>query len=188
VEIPEHLAHQVTESNHWSNEAWLPISEDFKGIKVRNMTLADLLILDGIQTPFIYGGDYSDEAAVAFLWVVSEEFSYEETERKDFYKKCVQITILEAVDFIEGYCRKTFAESDTMGKGDQGQTYWVSYFVDLFGKEYSWSMKETLQLPIRICFQMLTAINERASAQNGKSYNRVTELDNTLNRYILHNS
>ena len=72
-----------------------------------------------------------------------------------------------------------------MSMGKKGQTYFVSYFVDLFAREYGWDFNQIMKLPLRIGFQLITAINERNAKRAGEKYQRITSVDNEINRYIL---
>ena len=183
--FPEELEKLIESSAHWSNEAWVNMDEDCYGIKIKNMNLNHLMILDGVDTPFLRGGDITDQDVALFLWIVSKEFSLNEKAKKTFFKKVIQINNFLAIKWIKEYIKKTFSEADTMKHGDKGQTYFLSYFVDIFAREYSWSFDSILKLPLRIGFQLITAINERNSKSNGETYQRVTELDNSINRFVL---
>ena len=88
MEVPPEVQELIKESKYWSNESWVNISEDFYGIKIRNMTLNHLVLLDGIETPFIKGGSAVTETDIAlFLWIVSEEYSDCEKAKRDFTKR-----------------------------------------------------------------------------------------------------
>ena len=183
--LPAELESLIESSSNWSNEAWVNLNEDCHGIKINNMNLNILMMLDGVDTPFLRGGDITDQDIALFLWIVSKDFSLNEKAKKTFFKKVIQINNFLAIKWIKEYIKKTFSEADTMKNGEKGQTYFLSYFVDIFAREYSWSFDDILKLPLRIGFQLITAINERNSKSNGEKYNRVTELDNTLTRYML---
>ena len=184
-EFPEELQKQIDNSFYWSNEAWVDIDEEFHGIKIMNMNLKHLMILDGVETPFLKGGDITDEDIAIFLWIVSREFSQNEKHKKTFFKKAVKINNVLGIKWIREYIQKTFSEADTMKQGEKGQTYFLSYFVDIFAREYSWGFDQILKLPLRIAFQLITTINERNSKSSGETYQRITELDNEINRYVL---
>ena len=86
-EFPDKLQKQIDKANHWSNEAWVDLEEDCYGIKINNMNLKHLMILDGVETPFLRGGNITDEDIAIFLWIVSKEFSINEKHKKSFLKK-----------------------------------------------------------------------------------------------------
>ena len=71
-----------------------------------------------------------------------------------------------------------------MNNGRTGQTYFISYFVDCFAREYNWSLDKILDLPLRIAFQLITAINERNAKISGETYTK-TEVGDKLNRCIF---
>jgi hypothetical protein len=185
MEVPEELQELIENASAWSNESWVNINEDCYGIEIINMNLRHLMMLDGVESPFLKGGDIKDEDVALFLWIVSKEFCFDEKKQKEFFKKVVKIRNIDAIRWINNYLKKTFIDSDTMNKGKKGQVYFISYFVDMFAKEYNWSFEEIMKMPLRISFQLITAMNERNAKSNGTTYNRVTELDNTINRWIL---
>ena len=169
----------------WQSEIWLNIPESFEDIKVLNMNLKHLLMLDGLESPFLKGGKITDTDAYLFLWVVSEDFTYNKKDRDKFFKQLNKFDTYSICKWIEEYVKKAFAESDTMTTKTKSQTYFIAYFVDCFAREYGWRIDEIMQIPLGIAFQLITTINERNYAQGGKEYNRVTDLDNTINRWIL---
>ena len=178
----------ISKYHSWQNEIWLDVDEEIEDIKLHNMNLKHLLMLDGLESPFLTGGDVSEEDAYLFLWVVSKEFSFEARERDEFYIKAKRIPQYQLIEFIKEYMEKSFAESDTMKNGSKSQTYFIAYFVDCFAREYSWTLEKIMKIPLGVAFQLITAINERNSAMSGKEYNRITELDNKINRYILNSN
>ena len=185
MEVPQELQDLIYKTECWANESWVDIPEDLNGIKINNMNLYHLMMLDGIESPFLNGGEVTDQDIALFLWIVSKDYCQDEKVQEKFFEKVVKIKLGDATRFIQEYIKKTFAESDTMGKGDKGQVYFISYYVDLFAREYSWSYKDIINLPLRIGFQLITAVNERSAKLSGENYNRITSLDNEINRYIL---
>ena len=176
----------VEKSQNWSNESWVNLTENFKGIQIKNMSLYHLMLLDGLESPFLKKKTTANDIDIClFLWVVSADYCENAKKQKQFFKKVVKITNIEAINFIHEYLDKTFSESETMNLGDKGQTYFLSYFVDLFAREYSWDLDKILNLPLRIAFQLVTAINERNAKKAGEKYTRTTELDNRINRWML---
>ena len=185
VEVPQELQELIRESNCWSHESWVIANETCFDLEVRNMTLWHLMMLDGIETPFLNGGDIKDTDIALFLWIISKDYSKDEKAKKEFFRKAVKIKNIPAIKWIKEYLKKTFTDSDTMNMGDKGQAYFVSYFVDLFAREYGWGFQQIMDLPLRVGFQLLTAINERNAKRVGEKYQRITEVDNQINRYIL---
>ncbi len=184
-EVPEELQSLIQEAQFWANEAWVNASENCFGIEVNNMTLEHLMLLDGIETPFLKGGKIKDPDVALFLWIISKDYSSEKKKKDAFFKKVVNLKTIPTVKWIKEYCKKTFVDADTMSMGEKGQTYFVSYFVDLFAREYGWDFNQIMKLPLRIGFQLITAINERNAKRAGEKYQRITSVDNEINRYIL---
>ena len=128
----------------WQSEIWLNIPDGIEDIKVLNMNLKHLLILDGLDSPLLKGGNITDTDALLFLWVVSSDFCYNEKARDKFFKKANKINTLELVAWIEEYLKKSFAESDTMKGNAKAQTYFITYFIDCFAREYGWKIDEII--------------------------------------------
>ena len=175
----------ISKYHSWRNEIWLNVDEEIQGIKVYNMNLNHLLMLDGLNSPFIKGGDIKEIDALLFFWIISKDFSQNEKERDNFFKCAKKIEFKELVKFLTECVEKSFGESDSMESNSKSQTYFVAYFVDCFAREYGWSINKILKLPLGIAFQLITAINERNSSITGKEYTRITELDNKINKYLL---
>ena len=71
----------ISKYHSWRNEIWLNVDEEIQGIKVYNMNLNHLLMLDGLNSPFIKGGDIKEIDALLFFWIISKDFSQNEKER-----------------------------------------------------------------------------------------------------------
>jgi len=186
MEVPPELQELIENASAWSNEAFVNISENCYGLEIDNMNLYHLMMLDGIESPFLKGGEIQDTDIALFLWIVSKDYSDKDKKKqKEFFNKVTKIKNIPAINWIKNYLKKTFIDSDTMNRGGKGQAYFLSYFVDLFAREYSWNYEQIMKLPLRIAFQLITAVNERNAKSSGETYQRITELDNTINRYIL---
>ena len=149
MEVPLELQELILSASHWSNESWVNANEDCYGIEICNMSLRHLVLLDGIETPFLTGGNVSDADIALFLWILSVDYSRDEKKKKEFFKKAVKIKTLPAINWIKEYIKKTFIDSDTMNAGEKGQVYFISYFVDCFAREYGWKYEEIMDLPLR---------------------------------------
>lgn len=178
----------VQKYQSWQGEAWLDVPERVGNIEVQPMNLKHLLILDGIDSPMIKGGDVGEKDLLMFLWVLSPEFCYSPKARDKFFVKARKQTNFILKEMVQEMLDKAFAESDTMNNSEKSQTFFIAYFVDCFAREYGWTVDEIMGIPLARAFQLITTINERNSAMSGKKYNRMTELDNKINRYILSGS
>jgi hypothetical protein len=169
----------------WQGEAWLDVPESIGDIEVQPMNLKHLLILDGIDSPMIKGGDINEQDMFMFLWVLNKDFCYDSKMRDKFFVKARKQTNHHLKQFIQEILDKSFAESDTMKNSEKQQTFFIAYFVDCFAREYGWTVDEIMNLPLARAFQLITSINERNCQISGKQFNRTTELDNKINRYLL---
>jgi hypothetical protein len=172
----------------WQGEAWLDVPESIGDIEVQPMNLKHLLILDGIDSPMIKGGDINEQDMFMFLWVLNKDFCYDSKMRDKFFVKARKQTNHHLKQFIQEILDKSFAESDTMKNSEKQQTFFIAYFVDCFAREYGWTVDEIMNLPLARAFQLITSINERNCQISGKQFNRITELDNKINKYLLSGS
>jgi hypothetical protein len=184
-EVPDEILELIEQADNNSNEAFVGAYESCYGVEVENMSIRHLMMLDGIETPFLKGGSITDSDIALFLWIVSPDFNLSGKGKKEFFKKAVKLKTIPCVNWIRDYMKRTFQDADTMNQGEKGQVYFITYFVDVFAREYSWGYNEIMDLPLRVAFQLITSINERNSRKSGEKYTRVTELDNTINRCIL---
>jgi hypothetical protein len=178
----------VEKYQSWQGEAWLDVPERIGDIEVQPMNLKHLLILDGIDSPMIKGGNVEDYDLLMFVWILSKEFCYNAKRRDKFFERARKVSNYQLKQFAQEILDKAFAESDTMKNSDKSQTFFIAYFVDCFAREYGWSVDEIMKTPLSRAFQLITTINERNCALSGKQYNRTTELDNKIHRYLLSGS
>ena len=77
----------VNKYQSWLGEAWLDVPEKLGDIEIQPMKLKHLLILDGIDSPLIKGGDIGEQDLFMFIWVLSNEFCYDEKQRDKYFLK-----------------------------------------------------------------------------------------------------
>jgi hypothetical protein len=183
--VQEHIDALISKHQAWRSEIWLDVNDSIEDLEINNFTLRHLMILDGLNSPFIKGGTINRADALMFLWVVSTGYNFNAKDRDEFFRRASKIPFDRQTRWIKEYLERAFSESDTMQSGKKNQTYFVAYFVDCMAREYGWSIETILSTPLAILFQLITTINERNSAHAGKEYNRVTDLDNQINRYLL---
>ena len=83
VEVPKELQHLIEQSKCWSHEAFVLVAENCFGIEINNMTLRHLMMLDGVETPFLKGGTITDADIALFLWIVSKDYCLDEKVKKN---------------------------------------------------------------------------------------------------------
>jgi len=135
-------------------------------------------MLEGIESPLFKGGNINAEDLAVFLWVLSPKWKPCQKAREEFCKEIRTVNIKEACQHIEKYLSATFAEADT-GSEDKKKKYanFISYIVDMFGREYGWTIGEIMALPMRQIYQLSTAIGERYAAEAGKPFSKLRQVD-----------
>ena len=141
--------------------------------------------MDGIESPFIKGTKATPEDIGIFLWTLSPEFSTNEKQRNKFIKKVAKVSFVESVKGITELVEKTFQDADVDNSDEKGYANFTTYLIDLFAREYHWSIKDIMDLPLRVCYQLITAIQERCSLMNGDSYSKLRSIDELINKHIL---
>jgi hypothetical protein len=110
---------------------------------------------------------------------LSPRYSQDPEDRKRFIRSIKDIKIAKAEEEINTYLEMTFADLDTLSENKKQKSHanFVAYQIDLFGKEYGWTIKEILETPLRQVFQLNTAIAERYSTASGKKYTKMRAVD-----------
>jgi hypothetical protein len=177
----------LEQSKVYESEAWLNHDTDICGIAIRQMTLYDYYVLDGIQSPFITKADYTIGDIAVFLWVLSTKHSTEPGAKERFAEEIHEIKILDAEKGILEYIDKTFNDADTLSSGKETKMHapFLAYQVDLYAKEYGWSIEQILAIPLRQLFQLNTVIGARYAKQNGENFTKMTRVQAMEAKAIL---
>ena len=148
------------------------------GQEIKQMTLYDYFFLNGLESPFLKNESFLPADIGIFLWVLSKDYKPCTKAREAFCDKIKDIKIAKAEEEIMAYIEMTFADMDT-GEQEKQKQYapFLAYQIDLFAKEYGWRIDEILKLPLRQLFQLNTAIAERYTKQNGKTYTKLRAVD-----------
>jgi len=163
VDFPRQAyAEAVAEETAIRNLAFLDVSEDVVGIAVRPMTLRDVIVLDGIGSPFMCGGIPSPQDVVTFLWLQSPTFKPTKFAAWKFAKSCRGMDFLKTVASVKDYVDEAFMDSPG-GSAKAAESYYsfAASLVDVFGHEYGWSEAQVMACPLKRLFQYLNAIRQR---------------------------
>ena len=178
MEVPASVTEALEQAKCWQAESWLNINEKIAGVEVTQMTLRQFFMLEGADTPMLKGGRITPEDLAVFLWVLSPDWKACPDAREEFCERVRQVNIQDACDDIELYLKATFAEADS-GGDDKKKKYanFISYIIDMFGREYGWTIDVTMNLPMRQIYQLSTAIGERYAQEAGKNFSKLREVD-----------
>lgn len=177
MEVPASVAAALKQAKSWQSESWLDVTTSIGGVEVTQMTLRQFFMLDGIETPFFTGGKVNPEDLAIFLWILSPKWKPCKKARDEFCKEVRTVNIFEACEDAKEYLEATFAEADTDENNQKKYACFIAYIVDMFGREYGWTIPQTMGLPMRQIYQLSTAIGERYAAQAGKNFSKLRAVD-----------
>lgn len=179
IDLPKEFLRKKEQAENQRFEAWLNLNSTIGGIEIRQMTLKDYFILEGLESPIMQNSNFTQTDLAVFLWVLSSDFSTDAKKRDVFCKKVIQVKFQSAIADLRTYLESTFVDADTLegGEGNAPQhSLFLTQQIDLYAKEYGWRIEEILNIPIRQIFQLNTAIHERYALQNGEKLNRMTAI------------
>lgn len=136
--------------------------EEIEGVSVLPMNARHFLLLAGTGSPFVCGGSPSEVAAARFLWIVSPQFEIGESKARDkFLKRVRKLPFVATCASIHRYVDETFMDAPG-GKASEKipDTSFVAELVDLLAREYHWTERDILNLPLKRIFQYLRRIQK----------------------------
>lgn len=141
--------------------AFLNIPADICGLKIRQMTARDFMILEGTSNPIISGGGDPSEADISgFLHLMAVNRSPWHR-----FRKLWRMDYRKALDAIGKYLETTF--QDTPGGSSSSPcaptASWLAYQCEQVASEYGWNYEYTMGIPLRILNQFCNLIQKRHS-------------------------
>jgi hypothetical protein len=178
ISLPDDVRQKLDEAETHQQEAWLNLNATIDGIEIRQMTLKDYFILQGLECPVLSGQEFTPVQLGIFLWILSPSFKACSKARDEFCKKVYGVHLPTAVKEVEDYLQATFVDADTASE-EKKKTYttFLAHQIDVYGREYGWTIDQTMNLPLRQIFQLNTAISERIAISNGEHYTKLREID-----------
>jgi hypothetical protein len=159
----------VQRENQRRDAAFLNLPAHICGIDIRQMTLRDFIILDGMDCPFLRGKIPLPHELRFFLWFMSEDYRHGSIIRRWWFYRVTLRKILfnykEAVERIYEYMDATFQDSGGKGSGIKSYTGYPSAWVDMFEVEYGWPEEKTLSYPLRKLHQRARNMRMRHDPQ-----------------------
>jgi hypothetical protein len=186
-EYPQEIKDALELESAYPLEAWLNLPESICGIEIKQITPKILLHLHGIDSPLFGIGEVRFDDVLAFLWICSPSFCYDAKVRDEFLKQAKKINPFDAVLEIQTFLEKTFidADYDTRQNGKKSNATFIAYLCDNLAREYSFSIEQTMQTPMRQIYQLLSVISERCAATNGEEYVKIRQSEKMINEFIL---
>jgi hypothetical protein len=179
IDLPKDFLRKKEQAESQRFEAWLDLNSTIGGIEVKQMSLKDYFILEGLQSPIMQNGNFTQTDLAVFLWVLSPDYSIDPKKRDVFCKKIIGINLQNAIADLRTYLESTFVDADTLQGGEGAvpkHSLFITQQIDLYAKEYGWTIDQILSISVRQIFQLNTAIQERYALQNGEKMNRMTAI------------
>jgi hypothetical protein len=141
--------------------AFLGVSGLVEGQRLRPFSLRHYLSLYLAGNQFVTGGLPTATDAAVFLWVVSgstedQSVFAQSIADLDFDKVCRGI-----LDFIN----EAFFDAPPATPGMVSASYYslAASLVDTFGREYGWTIEQTMNAPLGVLFQLLKVMQRRTN-------------------------
>jgi hypothetical protein len=178
------------QTEEWRATAWLNDPFELCGVKVKDLSLEKYFLLKEIESPFILGNQILPEDFGIFLWIVSEDFSTDPKEKEEFQKKIIGVKLVPAKNEIELWLQEQFAEADTTIDNEKPFQYahFLAIQIDVFAKEYGWTIEYILGLSIKRIIQLNSVIQYRYAQQAGKDYYKMRAIESKSYEHFFANS
>jgi hypothetical protein len=170
------------------------------GESLRQITLGDMLLLQGAGSPFIAGGAYPEASDVLqFLWILHAENRGNRLrrhwERSKMINRVAQITAKDPLDVcckaIDAYLDDAFQDAPRGGKND-GRPLGVCFMASILVRVGSAmgacdpaTGKRWSDVPMARIFQYMKALNR---AELGKDFKDFSPSDKVMSDWLDHNN
>ncbi len=153
------LREAIDAEQHVRDTSFLDLKESVGGFDVEPLTLRHVLLLGAVGSPFVRGGFPTATDIGVFMCIVGDWRGV----KKFFNLQKLGKKNLRAIsEDIIRYTEESFQDSPATS-GVNGVSYYsfAASIVDLFGREYGWTERETLNVPLKRLFQYIRAISSR---------------------------
>ncbi len=142
--------------------AYLDVSFDVCGIKLRQMTPRMLARLYAHGSPFLCGQAPRLSDVLQFLWGCSEDYCASPFRRSLFFHRVGRLitsgrmVIQDSVDEIYAYCDATFQDAPRGGEATTpyaSQIAWIEF--DMSGEPWRWPREQIMDTPLRIIYPQM---------------------------------
>lgn len=176
AQIPGYLE-ACQEQDLRRDAVFLDLPETLCGFPVVPMTARHLAILTHCRNGFVCGGEIAPEHIAQVLWCLSPDYSPTDPKRRD--KIVTSVAALrygKAVAEIRAHVDAVFMDSPAGESGKPSESYnsWIAGLVDLLAKEYGWTQREIVNLPLACVFQYVRLIRARTGTPEPQ-FNRLSD-------------
>lgn len=158
--------------------AWLDLPHDICGFKIRIMTVRDYVILDRMESPFLFRVVPSIHQLTMFLWVLSPRFPKWNAwpgivQHWAAYRHARRVKWLfgqNVPESSEAACKACFDYIDEMfsdappyvnRNGGESSLCYLTHWFDIVMSEYPYSEDDVWRMQIPKLFQLISAISHR---------------------------
>lgn len=169
-------------------QAFLDLPMLVAGEPLRPMTPRDLLLLNGIESPFVCPGEITAGHVGAFFWVLHEQNSGHDSWRNNrrkaaLLRRLAPLPFVDVVAAARDYVSETFLDAPrgtTEEKRPLGACFLAPLVVSI-ALETGWSQEEILGTPLSRLFQYMKAIRARDA---GKEFSDISPSDALMDEFL----
>lgn len=174
------LAEAEAKQEQLRDSAFLALPVTICGLPCAELTVRRFAVLIQSRNPFVCGGFPLPEDVAVFLWAMDPAFSYTNAAaRSARIEACRTLDYHAAVAEIKAFVDEAFMDSPpTSGEASESLNSWLASLVDILAREYGWTQRDVLDLPMPCVFQYTRIINRRISP-NTPQFNRLTDAAKT---------
>lgn len=158
--------------------AFLPVQQSINGVLVDQFRLNHLTLLRYVDSPFMIGGNVTDEDVVRFMWIVGGSYNPEGKGRQEYIAALLKTNPIDRrfARAVDRYVDR--ALMDMPGGSDRGKAIAASFTASVIHRiamAYGWDDEDILQKPVARLFQYMNWI---AVTENPKipQFNRLQDL------------
>ena len=180
--------------------SFLPVTLTIGDIPVKQYSMRHHIMLDFANNPFVKGNDEWDKEHIwEFIWVVSTEFEYGNTEKKTvFLVKCMEKyqmeeqvgqLVMDILEYLNNAFLDNYEDTDNTGKSIPIVS-WAANYIHAISSNYGWTDEYILDLPLNRVCQYVRCIDRDLAAKNGVEPNIQNRLSGrALKKWLayLHN-
>lgn len=172
------VQNEATKQFRSRENAWLDLTHDICGMRIRVMTIRDYVLLDRIESPFLFRIAPTVQDLTMFLWILSPQFQsiqrwpgivqhiaaflHAKTVKRKFGRNVPESSD-EACKAAFKYVDEMFADAPPYVDRNHGESSlcYLTHWYDIVMSEYTITEKEFWSLQIPKLFQLIAAIARR---------------------------
>lgn len=171
-------------------QSFLDLPVTVCGEELRQMTPRDLLILNGIESPFVCGGEVDPMDLVIFLWFMNAKNDQSDSwfnirRKRKMMQRVALLMFDDAVADCHEFVSATFQDTpNNESNGEEKRPIGTALIVPLIvriAKETGWDKDKILNTPLAQLFQFLKHIRAEAL---GSEFCDVAPSDSITNEFL----